>query len=184
MLETWYVLTSIIFVHFDTDRCRHSGSSTAIRTHILRKAEVQCVHAILSRVSLVLPSTKPLRALTLGMNRYGLSEGSPSEAGIRSDAQLALDYIKSHPLLENTKVILYGQSIGGAVSVDLAATNPDRIAGVILENTFLNLVCFTMFRCCFKVRIYADILLQAKIATASMPTAAPYIWLGLLKDTW
>lgn len=78
--------------------------------------------------------------LTCFTARYGLSEGSPSEAGMRSDAQLALDYIKSHPLLENTKVILYGQSIGGAVSVDLAATNPDRIAGVILENTFLNLV--------------------------------------------
>lgn len=76
-------------------------------------------------------------------SRYGLSEGSPSEAGIRSDAQMALDYIKSHPLLENTKVILYGQSIGGAVAIDLAATNPDRIGGIILENTFLNLVGWT-----------------------------------------
>jgi pimeloyl-ACP methyl ester carboxylesterase len=76
-------------------------------------------------------------------SRYGLSEGSPSEAGIRSDAQMALDYIKSHPLLENTKVLLYGQSIGGAVAIDLAATNPDRIGGLILENTFLNLVSWT-----------------------------------------
>ena len=74
------------------------------------------------------------------LSRYGLSEGTPSEQGIRSDAQLALDYIKSHPILERTKVVLYGQSIGGAVSVDLVANNPDRIAGVILENTFLNLV--------------------------------------------
>lgn len=58
---------------------------------------------------------------------------------------MALDYIKSHPLLENTKVILYGQSIGGAVSVDLAAANPDRIGGIILENTFLNLVRASIF---------------------------------------
>lgn len=53
---------------------------------------------------------------------------------------MALDYIKSHPILENTKVVLYGQSIGGAVATDLAANNPDRIAGIIVENTFLNLV--------------------------------------------
>lgn len=78
--------------------------------------------------------------MLINASRYGLSEGSPSEKGIRSDAQMALDYIKSHPLLENTKVILYGQSIGGAVSLDLAAANPDRISGIILENTFLNLV--------------------------------------------
>ena len=95
--------------------------------------------------------------------RYGLSEGRPNEAGIRLDAQLALDYISSHPLLEKTKVILYGQSIGGAVAVDLAATNPDRIAGVVLENTFLNL---------------------RQVAMESLPIATPYIMAGLLREKW
>lgn len=56
------------------------------------------------------------------------------------DAQLALDYIRSHPVLEKTKVVLYGQSIGGAVAVDLASNNPDRVDGIILENTFLSMV--------------------------------------------
>lgn len=78
--------------------------------------------------------------------RYGLSEGKPNEKGIRMDAQLALDYITSHPALEGTKIVLYGQSIGGAVSVDLAASNPDKIAGIILENTFLSLVRATVLR--------------------------------------
>jgi pimeloyl-ACP methyl ester carboxylesterase len=79
--------------------------------------------------------------LTNGNYRYGLSEGKPNEKGIRMDAQTALDYIRSHPVLEKTKVVLYGQSIGGAVAVDLASNNPDRIEGIILENTFLSLVC-------------------------------------------
>ena len=96
-------------------------------------------------------------------SRYGLSEGSPSEKGIKLDSQLALDYITSHPLLEKTPIILYGQSIGGAVATALAAANPGRIKGVILENTFTSL---------------------AAVAGESMAVAKPYIALGLLKDRW
>ncbi|GJE92320.1 alpha/beta hydrolase [Phanerochaete sordida] len=70
---------------------------------------------------------------------YGLSEGSPSERGIKMDAQAGLDYILSHPALSKTPIILYGQSIGGAVSIDLASRNPLAIRALILENTFLSL---------------------------------------------
>lgn len=70
---------------------------------------------------------------------YGLSEGSPSEKGIKMDAQAGLDYIASHPVLSKTPVILYGQSIGGAVSIDLASRNPLAIRALVLENTFLSL---------------------------------------------
>jgi len=77
---------------------------------------------------------------------YGLSEGSPSEKGFRIDAQTALDFVISHPVLgpsENkgpgSKIILYGQSIGGAVAIDLAARNPNAVTALILENTFLSI---------------------------------------------
>ncbi|KAF5340323.1 hypothetical protein D9611_007810 [Ephemerocybe angulata] len=70
---------------------------------------------------------------------YGLSEGSPSEKGLQTDAQTALNYILEHPLFAQTPIILYGQSIGGAVSIDLASKNPTRIAALILENTFTSL---------------------------------------------
>ncbi|KAI0788924.1 alpha/beta-hydrolase [Irpex lacteus] len=70
---------------------------------------------------------------------YGLSEGSPSEKGIKLDSQAGLDFIRSHPVLAKTSVILYGQSIGGAVSIDLASRNPLEVRGLILENTFLSL---------------------------------------------
>ncbi|KAG1814762.1 Alpha/Beta hydrolase protein [Suillus subaureus] len=77
--------------------------------------------------------------LMLSYRGYGHSEGSPSESGIRIDAQTALDYLASHPCLNNTPVILYGQSIGGAVAIDLASRNSSKIAALILENTFTNL---------------------------------------------
>lgn len=124
---------------------------------------MQCLYAVLQGVSRchasMLSESTPNRAQS-GLRttapfdarmsvarpqRYGKSEGKANEKGIRNDAQLALDYVTSHPLLEKTKVVLYGQSIGGAVAADLAARNPDRIAGLIIENTFLNLVSGSMY---------------------------------------
>ncbi|WFD43995.1 bem46 protein, variant [Malassezia psittaci] len=72
----------------------------------------------------------------LSYRGYGLSSGEASEHGLRIDAQTMLDWIQAHPILSKTKVIAYGQSIGGAVSIDLAARNSRKIAGLILENTY------------------------------------------------
>ncbi|OJA13758.1 hypothetical protein AZE42_01551 [Rhizopogon vesiculosus] len=80
--------------------------------------------------------------LMLSYRGYGHSEGSPSETGEAplSNAQTALDYVTSHPYLRNSPVIIYGQSIGGAVAIDLASRNPSsKITALILENTFTNL---------------------------------------------
>lgn len=77
--------------------------------------------------------------LALSYRGYGKSEGTANENGIRLDAQTALDYILSHPQLDKTAIFLYGQSIGGAVAIDLASRNAQRIAGLIVENTFLSL---------------------------------------------
>lgn len=57
------------------------------------------------------------------------------------DAQTGLDYIRQRHDLRNTRIVLYGQSIGGAVTVALAARNQKQgdIAGIVLENTFTSL---------------------------------------------
>ncbi|TPX76202.1 hypothetical protein CcCBS67573_g02535 [Chytriomyces confervae] len=75
----------------------------------------------------------------LSYRGYGLSEGVANEKGIKLDSQAALDWITEHKELSNAKIILYGQSIGGAVAIDLASRNPTRISAVIVENTFLSL---------------------------------------------
>ncbi|KAG6865265.1 hypothetical protein C0991_004004 [Blastosporella zonata] len=77
--------------------------------------------------------------LMMSYRGYGLSEGSPSEAGLKIDAQTGLDFLTTHPVFSQTKIILYGQSIGGAVSIDLASRNPTKIRALILENTFTSL---------------------------------------------
>jgi len=72
---------------------------------------------------------------------YGLSTGAPDENGLSIDAQTALDYVRNHPELRKTTLVLYGQSLGGAVAVKLLQTNEQvgDIAAVILENTFLSI---------------------------------------------
>jgi len=72
---------------------------------------------------------------------YGLSTGTPNEDGLTIDAQASLDYIRSRGDLQGQKLVIYGQSLGGAVAVKLVADNQDfgDISGLILENTFTSI---------------------------------------------
>ncbi|KAL9099564.1 MAG: hypothetical protein Q9163_004957 [Psora crenata] len=69
---------------------------------------------------------------------YGLSTGTPDEMGIMIDAQTALDYIRQHDHTKGDSIVVYGQSLGGAVAVQLVAKNQEAgdVRGLILENTF------------------------------------------------
>lgn len=72
---------------------------------------------------------------------YGLSSGDPDEAGLVIDAQTAFDYVRGRDELKNCRILLYGQSLGGAVAIKLLADNEGdkKIAGLILENTFTSI---------------------------------------------
>jgi fermentation-respiration switch protein FrsA (DUF1100 family) len=115
-------------------------------------------------------------------NRYGHSEGSPSERGLKLDSQTALDYILSHPKLEKTPIFLYGQSIGGAVAIDLAARNVQRLKGLIIENTFLSLVRPLSFPS-FAHHHRLSFLVQPDLIPTLMPYLKPFLPL-LLNQIW
>ncbi|OAD02299.1 hypothetical protein MUCCIDRAFT_153332 [Mucor lusitanicus CBS 277.49] len=75
----------------------------------------------------------------LSYRGYGKSDGSPNEKGLKIDAQTMLDYVREHPILQHTPLVAYGQSIGGAVAIDLVSRNEDSFSGLMVENTFLSL---------------------------------------------
>jgi abhydrolase domain-containing protein 13 len=79
--------------------------------------------------------------LMLQYRGYGMSTGTPNEKGLMIDAQTGLDYVKQRAETRNTRIVVYGQSIGGAVAIGLAARNLKEgdIAGIILENTFTSM---------------------------------------------
>ena len=54
---------------------------------------------------------------------YGRSQGRPSEAGILEDARAARDWLAERAHLPADGVVLMGESIGGAVVVDVAAAD-------------------------------------------------------------
>ena len=72
---------------------------------------------------------------------YGRSTGAPSEEGLTIDVQAALDFVRNHPELKKTQIVIYGQSLGGAVTIKLVEANQNTgdISGVILENTFTSI---------------------------------------------
>jgi len=80
-------------------------------------------------------------AFMLEYRGYGLSTGDPDECGLTIDAQTALNYIRKSPDFKNTKLVVYGQSLGGAVAIKLVEANQHRgdIKGLILENTFTSI---------------------------------------------
>ena len=69
---------------------------------------------------------------------YGLSTGTPNEEGLMIDAQTGLDYVRQQKETLGGKIMVYGQSLGGAVAIQLAVKNQEAgdVVGLILENTF------------------------------------------------
>ena len=65
---------------------------------------------------------------------YGRSAGKPTEKGIYRDATGTIRYLLSRQDLATNQVLYFGQSLGGAVAVELASRHPP--AGLILESTF------------------------------------------------
>jgi fermentation-respiration switch protein FrsA (DUF1100 family) len=68
---------------------------------------------------------------------YGRSEGHPSEQGILADARAARRWLARRAGIPESQIVLMGESIGGAVMVDLAADDGAR--ALVLENTFTSL---------------------------------------------
>lgn len=70
---------------------------------------------------------------------YGLSPGVPSAEGLEADALAAIHFAQHLPESEGgKKLVLYGQSLGGAVLLHALARVPDRrrIGAVVIEGSF------------------------------------------------
>lgn len=70
---------------------------------------------------------------------YGYSKGSPSEKGLKLDADCVMSFIKQDPFYKTQRLILYGRSLGGANAIYIARKYAHLCDAVILENTFLSI---------------------------------------------
>ena len=65
---------------------------------------------------------------------YGRSEGKPSEAGCYSSATAAYDWLTRVKGIAPERLVIAGESLGGGVAVELAATRPHQ--ALVLIRTF------------------------------------------------
>lgn len=65
---------------------------------------------------------------------YGKSEGKPTESGIYQDATAAYDYLLKRKDVDPSKIIDYGDSLGGVVAVDLATKRTPNC--LIIDSSF------------------------------------------------
>jgi hypothetical protein len=70
----------------------------------------------------------------LGYRGYGRSEGTPSERGLYSDARAAYRYLTEERAVPPARLVLYGESLGCALALDLASQVP--CAGIVLQSPF------------------------------------------------
>jgi len=68
---------------------------------------------------------------------YGRSQGKPNEAGILADARAARAWLAKRENITEKDIVVMGESLGGAVAVDLAAK--DGAKGLVLISTFTSL---------------------------------------------
>jgi len=75
-----------------------------------------------------------VNTLIIDYRGYGQSAGTPNEPGTYADARAACDYLTTTLNREPRTVVVYGESLGAAIAVELATRVP--VGGVILEEPF------------------------------------------------
>lgn len=68
---------------------------------------------------------------------YGDSGGWPHERGLALDARAARRYLLSRPDVDAARLVYFGESLGAAVAVDLAAEHPP--AALVLRSPFTSM---------------------------------------------
>jgi cephalosporin-C deacetylase-like acetyl esterase len=74
---------------------------------------------------------------------YSRSEGEPHEEGIMNDVNVVVDFCKGEKMINQSKVFVFGRSLGGAVAIQtlklLESQKNPYFQGAVIENTFTNI---------------------------------------------
>ena len=103
------------------------------------RATVLFLHGNAGNISHRFDKLAVLRALGVDIlivdyRGYGGSTGRPSEAGTYLDADAAYTWLGKERQVDPQRIVLYGESLGAAIAVDLAAREP--VGGLVLESVF------------------------------------------------
>jgi pimeloyl-ACP methyl ester carboxylesterase len=94
--------------------------------------------------------TKPLvennfQVVMIDFRGYGKSTGKPTHLNIASDGQIFFDKMMQRPEIANTKIILYGASMGSQIAAHLAKNNKTKIAGLVMDGSLSSFTDIAMY---------------------------------------
>ena len=75
-----------------------------------------------------------LQVLLMDYRGYGGNSGTPTERGLASDSRAARAYLATRPDVDSERLVYFGESLGAAVAVDLAAEHAP--AALVLRSPF------------------------------------------------
>ena len=112
-----------------------------------------------------------INVLLFDYRGYGLSDGSPSEAGVYEDTRAAFDWLVNERGFLPENIVVFGRSLGGAAAIDLAAQT--KCGGLVVESSFtsayaIGRAMFPFFPVRYLLRFKFDSV--GKIEKVSCPT--------------
>jgi fermentation-respiration switch protein FrsA (DUF1100 family) len=78
-----------------------------------------------------------LQTLLFDYRGYGGNPGSPTERGLSLDGRAARAYLAARPDVDPSRIVYFGESLGTAVAVDVAAEHPP--AALVLRSPFASM---------------------------------------------
>jgi fermentation-respiration switch protein FrsA (DUF1100 family) len=102
--------------------------------------------------------------LMLDYRGFGRSEGRPTLDGVLEDARAALAHLRSRRDVDATKLIVFGQSLGGATALRLLAEDAAGVRLAVIDSAFAS------YR-----GIARDAALQSIVLAPFLPLALPLL---------
>jgi fermentation-respiration switch protein FrsA (DUF1100 family) len=78
--------------------------------------------------------------LGLDYRGYGASAGTPTLAGVQLDIDAAMRSLLAHPAVDPQRIVLFGQSLGGALAIYYAGHSAHRanLRAVVIDSAFFD----------------------------------------------
>jgi uncharacterized protein len=92
---------------------------------------------ILSQYQAMTPMLKyGFQVFVFDYSGFGFSDGKATRDNVLIDGNSALTYIKNRDDVKNTKIVIYGQSLGGNLSAAVAQQRQSDIDALVIEGAF------------------------------------------------
>ncbi len=125
------------FIPVDADRLH----TVFFNTKEKLKGTILFFHGAGGNISRYMYMVRPLvengyHVFAVDFRGYGKSTGKPTHLNIASDADVVFDKLKSIEAIKNTKLIVYGASMGCQIAVHFTKTYQEEIKGLVLDGGF------------------------------------------------